>query len=249
MNTHPISIIVDDNPEAASQLRSSLASAYPACQVIDVGTTMHEGIELVMKYHPEVLFLDVELPDGSGFDLLDAVHEHVDWQMRVVFYTAYEKYCLQAIRANGFDVLLKPFTDDELDIVIKRLQSDTPQPAPSYPLNKEYFRINTPVGSKVFRIAHIGYFLYDSDARQWKVRVIASPDSIQTLSLRKQTDAAQILLGSGRFIQVNQSVIINIDYLCGIEESEVVLLPPFNDSPIKLSRKYKKSVTDAILWL
>ncbi|MDR1004048.1 MAG: DNA-binding response regulator, partial [Prevotellaceae bacterium] len=67
--------------------------------------------------------------------------------------------------------------------------------------------------------------------------------------LRRHTDAAQILLASDRFLQVNKSVIINIDYLCGIEESGIQLLPPFNHCNIKLSRKYKKTVADVVMWL
>jgi two-component system LytT family response regulator len=243
-------MIVDDNPEAVSDLHTALAAIYPSCPVVACCATVQESIELVLKHRPTVLFLDVELPDGSGFDLLDALHEHsLPSPMRVVFYTAYEKYCIQAIRASGFDFLLKPFGMDELKGIVKRLQSEATRPAPSYPLNKEYFRINTPIGSSIFRIANIGYFLYDSVLRQWSVRVIVTLDDIQNFYLRKQTDAAQILSGSTRFLQVNQSVIINIDYLCGIEESDLQLLPPFTSCRIKLSRKYKKSVTDAIMWL
>jgi two-component system LytT family response regulator len=154
----------------------------------------------------------VELPDGAGFDLLELVRERVNWQMRVVFYTAYEKYWLQAIRAGGFDYLLKPFTDEELAVIARRLKKDLSQPAViQYPLNKEYFRINTVTGSKVYRVSNIGYFIYDPDLRQWQVQ-LASPDTpAQNLYLRKHTDAAQILLISDHFVQVNKSIIINIE--------------------------------------
>ncbi|MDR1004534.1 MAG: response regulator, partial [Prevotellaceae bacterium] len=222
MTAYYTSLIIDDNPEAVAVLRSALTASHPAYPVTAVGATVSEGVDLVMKHHPSVLFLDVELPDGTGFDLLDMVRERVDWQMRVVFYTAYEKYWLRVLRADGFDFILKPFTDEELAVVTNRLQKELSQSAViQYPSNREHFRINTLTGSKVYRVSNIGYFIYDPDVRQWQVQ-LATPDTpAQSLYLRRHTDAAQILLASDRFLQVNKSVIINIDYLCGIEESGI----------------------------
>jgi two-component system LytT family response regulator len=250
MSNHNISLIIDNNPEAASRLRSALATSYPAFSVVAVGTTVSEGIDLVMKFHPAVLFLDVELPDGTGFDLLDVVRGHVHWQMRVVFYTAYEKCWLQAIRAKVFDFIRKPFTDEELAVVIKHLQKEPPPPTVvQYIPYRECFCITTLTGSRVFRASSIGYFMYEADTRQWKVQLTTPENPYQSLYLRKQTDATQILLASEHFMQVNKSTIINIDYLCHIEENWLELMPPFNDCRIKLSRKYKKAVAEVIMWL
>ncbi|MDR0894208.1 MAG: response regulator transcription factor [Prevotellaceae bacterium] len=246
MIAHYISLIIDDDEESTGRLRSVLSVSYPEYPVVAVGCTVQEGIDLVMKYRPSVLFLDVELPDGTGFDLLNSVREELNWQMRVVFYTAYNKYLLQAFRADGFDFLLKPFTETEMAVVIERLQTALP---PRYSLNKEYFYVNTPSGSKVFHLSRIGYFVYDSEIRQWHVCLSELGAAVQTYCLRKRTDANQILSASNHFVQVHRSFIINADYLCGIDSDQIQLTPPFNECCIKLSRKYKKNVSDTMLWL
>ena len=79
-----------------------------------------KGKKLITKVQPDLLFLDVEMPDMTGLDLLQEMRDNVAWNMRVVFYTAYDKYMIQAIREAAFDYLLKPFEDGELESAILR---------------------------------------------------------------------------------------------------------------------------------
>jgi len=78
------------------------------------------GKKLIAKVRPDLLFLDVELPDMKGMDLLDSIHESLTWGMKVVFYTAYDKYMMSAIRQSAFDYLLKPFEEEDLELIISR---------------------------------------------------------------------------------------------------------------------------------
>ena len=78
------------------------------------------GKKLIAKVRPDLLFLDVELPDMRGMDLLDSIRESLTWGMKVVFYTAYDKYMMSAIRQSAFDYLLKPFEDKDLELIISR---------------------------------------------------------------------------------------------------------------------------------
>ena len=61
------------------------------------------GKKLIAKVRPDLLFLDVELPDMRGMDLLDSIRESLTWGMKVVFYKAYDKYMMSAIRQSAFD--------------------------------------------------------------------------------------------------------------------------------------------------
>ena len=70
---------------------------------------VNKGKKLIAKVQPDLLFLDVELPDMTGMELLQEIRDSVSWNMRIVFYTAYDKYMIQAIREAAFDYLLKPF--------------------------------------------------------------------------------------------------------------------------------------------
>lgn len=87
---------------------------------MDTATTAELGKRHILKYQPDLVFLDVELPDMSGFDLLDDIRDDILPNLRVVFYTVYDKYILDALRASAFDYLLKPYLIDELAALIER---------------------------------------------------------------------------------------------------------------------------------
>ena len=80
-----------------------------------------QGKKLIAKVQPDLLFLDVELPDMTGMELLQEIRDSVSWNMRIVFYTAYDKYMIQAIREAAFDYLLKPFEEQELRDILAHL--------------------------------------------------------------------------------------------------------------------------------
>ncbi len=111
-------IIVDDEARSREALASKLGKNHSEIKIIASGTCVQEGIDLVRRYEPEVVFLDIEMPDGLGFDLLKAFD---DPQFHVVFTTAHNEYAITAIRFGAFDYLLKPIDDEELAQSIKRL--------------------------------------------------------------------------------------------------------------------------------
>lgn len=75
---------------------------------------------MIDKLRPDILFLDVELPDMKGIELLEQINSCITWNMQVIFYTAYDKYMINAIRESAFDYLLKPIDRKELECIITR---------------------------------------------------------------------------------------------------------------------------------
>ena len=98
-------IIDDDNPSVL--VLTERLKAFSDVQIVATAHNGEGGRNAVMKYKPDLLFLDIELPDISGLDFLSSLDKNIDWDMKVVFYTSYEKYLLQALRLQAFDFLLK----------------------------------------------------------------------------------------------------------------------------------------------
>ncbi len=242
-------IIDDDNPSVL--VLTERLKAFSDVQIVATAHNGEGGRNAVMKYKPDLLFLDIELPDISGLDFLSSLDKNIDWDMKVVFYTSYEKYLLQALRLQAFDFLLKPVNENELSLVMNRFYLHREgkdnllrqnSPSRGMPLSVKSVLITTITNDKlIVRPENIGYFKYDSDRKLWKVVL----NSLQYFILKHQTTADTILSYAPEFIQIHKSYIININYLYIISENSCTLLPPFNKvSELKISKMYKKKLLD-----
>lgn len=168
--------------------------------------------------------------------------------MKVVFYTAYDKYMIQAIRESAFDYLLKPFEEQDLKDILTRFieQANAPIQQVANIVNApqvgQTFIVVTPTNDMcALRPSEIGFFKYCSDRKQWEVILSNRPP----LVLRRGITAEQITQYSPSFIQIHQSYIINIDYLMIIRDNQCILYPPFDKaSELQVSRKFKKKLQD-----
>lgn len=104
-------IIIDDERKGREALRKLLEKYASEVEICATADNIHDGYHLIKEHHPDVVFLDVEMPNGSGFDLLEKFDE---LSFEVVFTTAYDSYALKAIKVHALDYLLKPIDLDEL---------------------------------------------------------------------------------------------------------------------------------------
>lgn len=75
-----------------------------------------------MSIQPDVLFIDVEMPGQTGFEVLQSLRDEIPMELIVVFYSAFDKYMIDALRASAFDFLLKPYQQDEFELVVDRIR-------------------------------------------------------------------------------------------------------------------------------
>lgn len=113
-------LIVDDEVHCIETLRSMLARKF-GDQVLNIQSSdnVAEARELIMQREPDLVFLDVEMPHQTGFDLLKSL-DKINFD--VIFTTAYENYAINAIKFNALDYLLKPFGMDELEKAIEKFR-------------------------------------------------------------------------------------------------------------------------------
>lgn len=113
-------IIVDDEINSIHNLEEDL-KAYPEIEILDTITSSQKAKKSIIQYQPDLLFLDVEMPYINGIELLQEIRPYVRNNMRVIFYSAFDKYMLDALRASAFDYLLKPYQTNELKQIVERI--------------------------------------------------------------------------------------------------------------------------------
>src|SRR5687768_13913313 len=111
-------IIIDDELNGRIALKQKLHDYCPTVEVMAEAENGVEGIELINKHQPQLVFLDIEMPEMNGFEMLMNIPEK---KFHLVFTTAYDHYAIKAIKYAAFDYLLKPIDIDELKMTIERL--------------------------------------------------------------------------------------------------------------------------------
>jgi len=113
-------IIIDDEAPSRNALRHYLKKYCPDVEVVGEGDGIKTGLAAIEAHQPDLLFLDIEMPFGNGFDLLERLPE--DHRIEVVFVTAYEQYALRALRLSAAHYLLKPVDIDDLIDAVERVK-------------------------------------------------------------------------------------------------------------------------------
>ncbi|MBL7945406.1 MAG: response regulator transcription factor [Flavobacteriales bacterium] len=120
-------VIIDDEPQAITALALLIGQLALPCTVVATAHSALEGIKAIQKHKPDLVLLDIEMPHGSGFDLLEAFP---DRKFQVVYTTAHEQHAIRAAHTHPFDYLLKPVDPDDLKRVLGELAAREPKPAP-----------------------------------------------------------------------------------------------------------------------
>ncbi|GMQ30402.1 LytTR family DNA-binding domain-containing protein [Algoriphagus confluentis] len=115
--------IIDDQSHIRENLKLLLKEFAPEVEVIAEADGVKSGLECLKKYKPELVFLDIEMADGTGFDLLNLVK---DRSFRVIFVTGHEGYAIRAFRVAAIDYLLKPVDPDDLVEAVAKAKNQKP---------------------------------------------------------------------------------------------------------------------------
>lgn len=240
-------VIIDDDEASISMLQFEMKK-YSNLILEGVAKNGTAGLRLIERVRPDLLFLDIELPDMLGTDLLSRIRMQWRDKMRVVFYTVYNKYMIEALRNHVFDFLQKPVEADEFKKLTERFFSESisVQHVSSDDVIVEdaekKFMIVTPTGDLCFlRTSEIGYFRYLSERKIWEAVLSCG----KILPLKRNVTAEQLRRFDSNFIQVHQSFIINLNYLMMVQDGCCVLYPPFEkETGITLSKKYRKEMME-----
>jgi two-component system LytT family response regulator len=114
-------VIIDDEAGGRNNLKILIENYFPQLEVVGLGEDVFSGLKCIQECQPDLVFLDIEMPQHNGFKLLELLPE-AD-RPEIIFTTAYDKYAIQAIRAEAADYLLKPINTKDLEQTLNRVIS------------------------------------------------------------------------------------------------------------------------------
>jgi len=246
-------VIIDDDKEAIFTLQNYL-ELMPEVEIKGTATDYRKAIKLINEQAPDLVFLDIEMPGKTGFELLKEFEKPGSHRgFDVIFHTAYDKYTIQALREAAFDFLVKPPSENELREAIQRylkqksMLTDVKVKRPGLNLS-QMVSLPTNTGLQFLPKADIVYVECQKTAFSLRSTWSVVLNNHQTIKLHPNSGAASIIdhLGADSFIPLNQSFIVNVSFVNMIEYKthNCYLFPPFDVKPIKISRQYMVALRD-----
>ena len=226
-------LVVDDEPLARSNLMV-LLGLHPEIEIVRECGSGAEALSAVRELKPDLVFLDVEMPECDGFDVLEMLGG--DLPLAVVFVTAYDKYALRAFDAGALDYLLKPFDDARFERALDRAKEKIAQ-GRSSPRTSEFIAVKSAGQVSFLKISEIDWI--EASDYYSCLHVGAKSHLLRRSMLELDQE-----LDQSAFCRIHRSTIVQLDRVRGLKLNENgeydVLL---NDGTrLRLSRRYRKEL-------
>jgi two-component system LytT family response regulator len=213
-------IIIDDEPLARMIVKEYLQS-YKEIEIVGECGDGFEGLKAIQQYQPDLVFLDIQMPKITGFEML----ELVDQPVSIIFTTAYDEYAIKAFEANAVDYLLKPFGKERFDKAIQKIsEQQSVNNGKEVPEQLLHTAANSPTqnnrivvknGNKIKIIPAIDILYLEAADDYVKIHTKESAFlKNKTMSYFEET------LDKGMFVRCHRSYIINVQEVTRIDPNE-----------------------------
>lgn len=235
-------VIIDDEAPGSDYLNTLLTEFCPQVAVEAIADSIESGIKMITEHRPELVFLDIKLPGGTGFDILKAVSA-IDFD--VIFTTAHDNFAIKAFRFSALDYLLKPIDAEDLLAAIEKLEQKK-RPLEEQKRRFQFFmdqwmsqdqfqRITLPVADG-FTICEIPEIIRcESDGSYTRIFFKNDPTLLISRVLKEMED----LLEGSQFFRIHRSHLVNLREVIRYKKSDGGLVVMSDGEEILISRRKK----------
>ena len=233
-------IIIDDEEESRNTISNILSKYCDNVSITGQAENVRGGLDLINKEKPDVVFLDIRMPDGTGFDLLEKVHEI---SFRVIFVTAHDQYALRAIKVSALDYILKPVDPQQLIDAVEKIKE------PPNDMETITHKINTLLRNKNgferitlptfegFKFINIKDIIRCEADNNYTFFYLNSGEKILVTKTLKEYDET---LSGVDFIRVHQSHLVNTKFIDRYIKGDGGSLVMADGSEVEVSRRRKE---------
>lgn len=238
-------LIVDDEENSRYTLREMLRLFCPEVEVVGEADGVNSAIEQTKKLDFEVVFLDIQMMDGTGFDYLKQINPI---NFDVIFITAFDQFAIQAIKYSALDYLLKPVDANELKEAVAKVRKREQKEQDQYNVlmdniqnkDKQKIVLSTTEGVHIIQIDHI----IRCEADDYYTRIFLNDGRMIMVS--KTLKNTEELLSGKSFIRSHKSHLVNLQYVKKYVKSDGGYLELKDGTTIPVSRRKKDQILNYI---
>ncbi len=245
-------VIIDDEENARFTLANYLTTYCPDVIILGEAESVESGIVAINQHQPDVVFLDIMLSDGSGFNLLNRL-EQINF--KIVFVTSYSQYAIKAFKYSAFDYILKPIDIDELLMVVNRLKSITATSADTdtklsfleNSMNKgesNFTKIVLATNNSLY-VVEIADIMHCEAQESYTMFHLANETRLMVSKTLKEYEE---LLQEHLFVRIHKSHLVNFNYITRFlnQDGGSVVLKNGSTLPVSVRKKdlVVKMITD-----
>lgn len=233
--------IIDDEEDAIKVLRDMLENNF-SVSICGTSGSIDSALEELPDISPDILFLDVEMNGTTSLERYTELSQTLLYDTKIVFYTGFDKYMLEAIRRQAFDYIVKPANIHDLSVIMNRYYehelSSMKKKQSSYSSTPKTILLTNEYNEQfAIRLNDIIFFRFATEPKMWEA--ICKDGTIRPL--RHRTSAELILDFSSSFKQINKRYIVNLNYVESIIENTCVMIGQSDIHPeLKISKNFKR---------
>lgn len=207
-------VVIDDIENIRKKNIAIIKSSCPNISIVGQADSVDSGVKLIQQLSPDIVFLDVEMPDGTGFDLLQKLQPI---QFKVIFITGYEDFAIRAFRFSAIDYLLKPLDANDLAEAVKKAEDSLSKEVFDMKLNNLFTNLERPknlqrlllkTAEKIYSVNIQDIVNCESDKNYTTFNFINAPKLVVSTNLKEY----EALLAPHNFFRTHQSHLINMAY-------------------------------------
>lgn len=236
-------IIIDDEIRSRETILELLKIYCPDVKVIDQAEDVRSGLVSIRKHKPDLILLDIKMPDGTGFDLIRQI-DHIGFKL--IFITAYEEYAIKAFKFSALDYLLKPIDPEELTIAIEKASQSLNNESINNKINDfmvylDHFKKHGE-GKKIILKTAENIFVVDiediisieSDQNYSRFHLVEGESIFVSKTMKEYID----MLQGYAFYRVHQSYIINLHHVKRYQREEnICIMSDGSKIPVSYRKK------------
>jgi two-component system LytT family response regulator len=241
-------VIVDDEPFCCTSLVTLLERYCPEVKVVEICRSGEDGLIAIREKNPQIVFLDIEMPGMSGFEMLEKLSTI---NFEIIFTTSYDQYAIKAIHLSALDYLLKPVDREELQRAVQKLIQRSHYPLPQQ-LEILLQRVHQPVSltQKIalpsmegLQMIDVNSIIYCASDSNYTTFILKNKQKIIVSRTLKEIEE---MLEEYSFLRVHNSYLINLNEIDKYVKGEGGYLVMSDGSTIDVSRSRKEMLLNKL---